>query len=87
VPPQARDLPFNRYAWLTTHTTRSRGWGSARRPAWNQQDTVTDQLNVSSLARPPRSSFRKQGGLLPLISPTPPAVGPAAGMLLLLPRF
>lgn len=52
VDPQtkARDLPFNRYAWLTTHNsfarlgTRSRT-GTAIATAWNQQDTITDQLN------------------------------------------
>uniref|UniRef100_J3LXY2 Phosphatidylinositol-specific phospholipase C X domain-containing protein n=2 Tax=Oryza brachyantha TaxID=4533 RepID=J3LXY2_ORYBR len=52
VDPQtkARDLPFNRYAWLTTHNsfarlgTRSRT-GTAITTPWNQQDTITDQLN------------------------------------------
>ncbi|CAN6228116.1 unnamed protein product [Urochloa humidicola] len=52
VDPQtkARDLPFNRYAWLTTHNSFSRlgqrsQTGVAIATPWNQQDTVTDQLN------------------------------------------
>lgn len=49
---QARDLPFNRYAWLTTHNSFARlgqrsQTGVAIATAFNQQDTVTDQLNVS----------------------------------------
>ncbi|TVU14488.1 hypothetical protein EJB05_37961 [Eragrostis curvula] len=52
VDPQtkARDLPFNRYAWLTTHNSFARlgqrsQTGVAIATAWNQQDTVTEQLN------------------------------------------
>ncbi|KQJ82642.1 hypothetical protein BRADI_5g10177v3 [Brachypodium distachyon] len=52
VDPQTKDrgLPFNRYSWLTTHNsfarlgTRSQT-GTAIATAWNQQDTVTQQLN------------------------------------------
>ena len=56
---QARDLPFNRYAWLTTHNSFARlgqrsQTGVAIATPWNQQDTVTEQLNVSS---PPPSSL------------------------------
>jgi hypothetical protein len=52
---QARDLPFNRYAWLTTHNSFARlgqrsQTGVAIATPWNQQDTVTEQLNVSSLS-------------------------------------
>ncbi|XP_066345147.1 PI-PLC X domain-containing protein At5g67130-like isoform X2 [Miscanthus floridulus] len=52
VDPQtkARDLPFNRYAWLTTHNSFARlgqrsQTGVAIATPWNQQDTVTEQLN------------------------------------------
>uniref|UniRef100_A0ACD5UPP6 Uncharacterized protein n=1 Tax=Avena sativa TaxID=4498 RepID=A0ACD5UPP6_AVESA len=52
VDPQskARDLPFNRYSWLTTHNSFARlgarsQTGTAIATAWNQQDTVTQQLN------------------------------------------
>jgi hypothetical protein len=53
---KATDLPFNRYSWLTTHNSFARlgarsQTGTAIATAWNQQDTVTQQLNVS-----PRSS-------------------------------
>ena len=51
---QARDLPFNRYAWLTTHNSFARlgqrsQTGVAIATPWSQQDTVTEQLNVSAL--------------------------------------
>jgi hypothetical protein len=51
---QARDLPFNRYAWLTTHNSFARlgqksQTGVAIATPWNQQDTVTEQLNVTLL--------------------------------------
>ncbi|KAF8762571.1 hypothetical protein HU200_009348 [Digitaria exilis] len=56
VDPQtkAKDLPFNRYAWLTTHNSFARlgqrsQTGVAIATPWNQQDTVTEQLNVSAL--------------------------------------
>ncbi|KAJ1271007.1 hypothetical protein BS78_06G095700 [Paspalum vaginatum] len=47
---QARNLPFNRYAWLTTHNSFARlgqrsQTGVAIATPWNQQDTVTEQLN------------------------------------------
>ncbi|KAF8714732.1 hypothetical protein HU200_027250 [Digitaria exilis] len=52
VDPQtkAKDLPFNRYAWLTTHNSFARlgqrsQTGVAIATPWNQQDTVTEQLN------------------------------------------
>lgn len=52
VDPQtkARGLPFNRYSWLTTHNSfarlgaRSRT-GTTITTLWNQQDTITEQLN------------------------------------------
>lgn len=50
---QGTGLPFNRYAWLTTHNSFAR-LGQIRSPFGtpnvsprNQQDTVTQQLNVS----------------------------------------
>jgi hypothetical protein len=54
---QARDLPFNRYAWLTTHNSFARlgqrsQTGVAIATPWNQQDTVTEQLNVSFFHSP-----------------------------------
>jgi hypothetical protein len=80
---QARDLPFNRYAWLTTHNsfarlgTRSRT-GTAIATAWNQQDTITDQLNVSpflsfALPNPPRRRPRFR----PFVPDTPRATSDA----------
>lgn len=51
---QGSGLPFNRYSWLTTHNSfarlgqRSRTGAPILSPA-NQQDSVTDQLNVSYL--------------------------------------
>jgi len=43
-------LPFNEYAWLTTHNSSAMGdlsaTGSIILAPTNQQDTVTSQLNV-----------------------------------------
>lgn len=54
VDPQSKDrgLPFNRYAWLTTHNSFARlgtqsQTGTAIVTAFNQQDTIAEQLNVS----------------------------------------
>ncbi|KAM3387010.1 hypothetical protein ACQJBY_010106 [Aegilops geniculata] len=52
VDPQSKDrgLPFNRYAWLTTHNSFARlgtqsQTGTAIVTAFNQQDTIAEQLN------------------------------------------
>ncbi|KAL6893710.1 hypothetical protein ACP4OV_007808 [Aristida adscensionis] len=47
---KARGLPFNRYAWLTTHNSFARlgqrsQTGVAIATPWNQQDSITEQLN------------------------------------------
>jgi len=44
-------LPFNRYSWLTTHNSfallgQKSATGSVILAPTNQQDTITDQLNV-----------------------------------------
>ena len=65
---QARDLPFNRYAWLTTHNSFARlgqrsQTGVAIATPWSQQDTVTEQLNVSALCPPlPGLAFSSRHG-------------------------
>jgi hypothetical protein len=60
---QGTGLPFNRYAWLTTHNSFAR-LGQIRSPTGtpnvsprNQQDTVTQQLNVSPLLSFPSTSW------------------------------
>ena len=50
---QVKDLPFNRYSWLTTHNAFAK-LGAKSASGWpmltptNQQDSITSQLNVSS---------------------------------------
>lgn len=51
---QVKGLPFNRYTWLTTHNSFARlgvrsATGSILLTPMNQQDSITDQLNVCSL--------------------------------------
>ncbi|GMN37648.1 hypothetical protein TIFTF001_006993 [Ficus carica] len=40
---KVKNLPFNRYSWLTTHNAFAR-LGKSVAPT-NQQDSITDQLN------------------------------------------
>ena len=53
---QGTDLPFNKYAWLTTHNSFSRLGqitsltGTPNLSPRNQQDAITEQLNVSPLS-------------------------------------
>ncbi|XP_048557483.1 PI-PLC X domain-containing protein At5g67130-like isoform X2 [Triticum urartu] len=56
VDPQSKDrgLPFNRYAWLTTHNSFARlgtqsQTGTAIVTAFNQQDTIAEQLNTPAV--------------------------------------
>lgn len=49
---KVRGLPFDRYSWLTTHNSFARlgvrsGTGGVLLTPTNQQDSITDQLNVS----------------------------------------
>lgn len=49
-----KGLPFNRYTWLTTHNAFARlgarsATGSIILSPQNQQDSITDQLNVKHL--------------------------------------
>ena len=48
---QVNDLPFNHYAWLTTHNSFAKlgaksATGSLILAPTNQQDSITSQLNV-----------------------------------------
>jgi hypothetical protein len=50
---QNNSLPFNKYAYLTTHNSYAivgepSHTGIPRITLYNQEDTVTDQLNVAS---------------------------------------
>lgn len=49
---KVKGLPFNRYSWLTTHNSFAKlksksGTGGVILAPMNQQDTITEQLNVS----------------------------------------
>ena len=52
---QVKTLPFNKYSWLTTHNSFARlgdksATGSLILAPTNQQDSITDQLNVRVLS-------------------------------------
>jgi len=54
---QSTHLPFNKYAWLTTHNSfaiegEPSATGSILKTNMNQEDSVTDQLNVSCSQHP-----------------------------------
>jgi hypothetical protein len=55
--PKSTHLPFNKYAWLTTHNSfaiegEPSATGSILKTNMNQEDSVTDQLNVSCSQHP-----------------------------------
>ncbi|CAN4112191.1 unnamed protein product [Withania somnifera] len=53
---KVKGLPFNRYSWLTTHNSFAKlkaksGTGGVILAPMNQQDTITEQLSVSTTKR------------------------------------
>ncbi|RRT38568.1 hypothetical protein B296_00053674, partial [Ensete ventricosum] len=59
---QGTGLPFNRYSWLTTHNSFAKLGQKSRTGTpvltlENQQDSITDQLNVRTKTLTPSSSF------------------------------
>lgn len=68
---QGTNLPFNRYSWLTTHNSFAKLHQDSRTGTpilapRNQQDSVTDQLNVSDPSPPSLSLSLSR---FPLASP------------------
>lgn len=59
------ELPFNRYSWLTTHNsyaTRGKNFSTSSHILGiiNQEDSITDQLNVCNIYFSPYSSMERK---------------------------